>query len=75
MGSSYGYVLAIPLVVSDPLSLEESWQMCRRLDIMIHWLPEAVRAVVFELPFRQTPFFDPSLSSPLPFQQDSVPAP
>ena len=49
---------------------------------MIPWLPEAVRAFVLAWPFEQQrlharppPFMDPSLSFPLPFLQDSVPAP
>ena len=52
MGSSYGYVLAVRLcILAASLPLEEqicgSCQLRWLVDVMIPWLPEAVRAVVF----------------------------
>ena len=84
MGSSYGYVLAVRLyVLAASLPFEE--QTCRRcqlrrlVDVMIPCPPEAVQAVIFawwqRLHARPPPFLDPSLSSPLHFQQDYIPAP
>ena len=80
MGSSY--ILAVRLcILAASLPLEKQTccrcQLCWLLNVMIPWLPEAVRAVAFagqqHLHAPSPPFFDLSLSSPLPFQH--VPAP
>ena len=79
MGSSYGYGLAVCLCVPGLLPLEEYWQTCRCPDVMIPWLPEAARTVIFALLFglhsRPGPFWILCFLLLYPFQQDSVPAP